>query len=272
MCPVAARRGNPAPGPPAIGRDAGRQACDGRRYLAGAGSSAPSATRKADCGNGITSRRRPVACSTACATAGDLPAGADQDPIRDLIVGVAIALRAGGPHGDRDKQGRAGQRRSGEDKTARHWRHQNRSERSPQCPARLRKRGRTPGRMPPSPIVSARLSRTQRRIACTLRQPAAGRRSFWGNEPMLQKRNNRRGAPWSFATRVRQQEPAQQKTRRGVPPGHVAYVVVLNCALTIRDSGNASQDKTPPTTFWMAVRPRDPVARALSARLAAGVA
>jgi hypothetical protein len=62
----------------------------------------------------------------------DLAAGGDQDPIRDLIVGVVIALRAGGPHGDRDKQERAGQRRSGEDKTARHWRHQNSSDRSPQ--------------------------------------------------------------------------------------------------------------------------------------------
>ena len=77
--------------------------------------------------------------------------------------------------------------------------------------------------------------------------------SFWGNEPTLQKRNSQRGVPWSFATSA-QQEPAQRKTRRGVPPGHVAYF--FNCALTIRDSGNASQDKTRLRLFWRGVRPR----------------
>jgi len=43
----------------------------------------------------------------------DLPAGGDQDPVRDLVVGVAIALRARRPPGDRDEEGRACQRRSG---------------------------------------------------------------------------------------------------------------------------------------------------------------
>ena len=32
--------------------------------------------------------------------------------------------------------------------------------------------------------------------------------------------------------------------------------IVLNCALTIRDSGNASQDKTRLRLFWRGVRPR----------------
>ena len=167
-----------------------------------------------------------MACNTACATAGDLPAGADQDPIRDLIVGVAIALRAGGPHGDRDKQGRAGQRRSGEDKTARHWRHQNGSERSPQCPARLRKRAGHPAECHQA-IVSARLSRTQ--LADRLGASPARRRSSFilGKRTHVAKAQQSTGRTMVLCNKVRHIEvrtpKPQQKTRRGVPPGYVAW-------------------------------------------------
>ena len=153
----------------------------------------------------------------------DLPAGGDQDPIRDLIVGGVIALRARRPPCDRHKQGCGGQRRSGEDKTARHWRHQNSSERSPQCPARLRKRGRTPGRMPPSHCIDKTFSDS---AADRMHASPARRRSpvILGKQTHVAKAQQSIGRTMVLCNRgSTQQEPVQRKTRRGVPPGYVAW-------------------------------------------------
>jgi hypothetical protein len=104
-------------------------------------------------------------------------------------------------------------------------------------------------------IVSATFSRTHQRIAWALRKPAAGHRFILGKRTHVAKAQQSAGRTLVLCNKdSAQQEPAQRKTRRGVPPGHVAYF--FNCALTIRDSGNASQDKTRLRLFWRGVRPR----------------
>ena len=107
---------------------------------------------------------------------GDLPVRGDQDPIRDLVV--AVALGAGRTDGDRYQQGCAGQRRSSEDKAARHWRHHDSSDGSP-------------------PVTRPRHNVTKPLYQQGFRCPmgavggnASGGRPFWPNEPKLQKRNS----------------------------------------------------------------------------------
>jgi hypothetical protein len=67
----------------------------------------------------------------------DLAVRRNHDPVGDLIVRLVAPLGAGRPRGDGNEQGCAGQRRSGEDETARHGRHHNLRCPAPRPPAMI---------------------------------------------------------------------------------------------------------------------------------------
>ena len=135
------------------------------------------------------------------------------------------------------------------DKTARHWRHQNSSERSPQCPARLRKPAGRPQNAPSHCI--GKISDSRR-----IDGASPARRSV-----ILGKRTHVAKMQQSTTCPCPLQQGSQQKSGATKNPARCparACRIVLECALTIRDSGNASQDKTrhgildggSPGTIW----------------------